>query len=303
MAKIRVHELAKEFGIASKKMAAKIMDLGYNIKNYMSTLEDYEVHDIRRKIRYEADAAAKTKQEAKPKTTVRLRHRKITLRKIAPPSEGKKKAIDRVPEKEAEKPAEIKPGTTAAKPEEIAATEEKAEGAVPVTKEKREIKANGEAPAVEGEQLEIEPRQEVTEALTEAVEESLPEKQTALAKDTPKPKTMKKAGAGKPTSFVKILDRPKIEITRRPNDRPESPVRQTAQPSQPDAPLAEPPSHLIDISAASKKKDRKKGKRVVQMSELGGPLKKRRITPKWKEKQRHIDKIIEEEIDVTSPGY
>ncbi|MCK4604526.1 MAG: translation initiation factor IF-2 N-terminal domain-containing protein, partial [Deltaproteobacteria bacterium] len=87
MAKIRVHELAKEFGIASKEMATKIMDLGYNIKNYMSTLEDYEARDIRRKLKDKAHAAEKKEQEVKPKTTVRLRHRKITLKKIVRPTE------------------------------------------------------------------------------------------------------------------------------------------------------------------------------------------------------------------------
>ena len=284
MAKIRVHELAKEFGIASKEMATKIMDLGYNIKNYMSALEDYEARDIRRKLKDKAHAAEKKEQEVKPKTTVRLRHRKITLKKIVRPTESEEKVVSKVSVKEA------------------AVTEEKPEGAIPVVREEEEIKAEGEAPATEAEQLEIEPGQEVTETATEVVEEPLPERQPAQPKGVSKPKTVKKAKVAKPKSFVKILDRPKIEIPQQPNNRPKRPTPRPKRPSHTGAPPAGPSVPLVDISVVPEKKDRKKGKRVVQMSELGGSLKKRRITPKRKGRQRHIDKILAEEIDISASG-
>ena len=284
MAKIRVHELAKEFGIASKEMATKIMDLGYNIKNYMSTLEDYEARDIRRKLKDKAHAAEKKEQEVKPKTTVRLRHRKITLKKIVRPTESEEKVVAKVSVKEA------------------AVTEEKPEEGVPVAKEEEEIKVEGEAPATEAEQLEIESGQEVTETATEVVEESLPEKQTAKPKVAPKPKIAKKAKVAKPKSFVKILDRPRIEIPQQPNNKPESPAPRAKKPSHTGAPPVEPSVPLVDISVVPEKKDRKKGKRIVQMSELGGSLKKRRVTPKRKGRQRHINKILAEESDITTSG-
>ena len=284
MAKIRVHELAKEFGIASKEMATKIMDLGYNIKNYMSALEDYEARDIRRKLKDKAHAAEKKEQEVKPKTTVRLRHRKITLKKIVRPTESEEKVVSKVSVKEA------------------AVTEEKPEGAIPVVREEEEIKAEGEAPATEAEQLEIEPGQEVTETATEVVEEPLPERQPAQPKGVSKPKTVKKAKVAKPKSFVKILDRPKIEIPQQPNNRPKRPTPRPKRPSHTGAPPAGPSVPLVDISVVPEKKDRKKGKRVVQMSELGGSLKKRRVTPKRKGRQRHIDKILAEEIDISASG-
>ncbi len=284
MAKIRVHELAKEFGIASKEMATKIMDLGYNIKNYMSALEDYEARDIRRKLKDKAHATEKKEQEVKPKTTVRLRHRKITLKKIVHPTESEEKVVAKV------------------SVEEAAVTEEKAEGAIPVAREEEEIKAEGEALATEAEQLEIESGQEVTETATEVVEESLPEKQTAQPKGASKPKTVKKAKVAKPKSFVKILDRPRIEIPQQPNNKPESPAPRAKKPSHTGAPPVEPSVPLVDISVVPEKKDRKKGKRVVQMSELGESLKKRRVTPKRKGRQRHINKIFAEEIDITASG-
>ncbi len=282
MAKIRVHELAKEFGIASKEMVAKIMDLGYNIKNYMSTLEDYEAQDIRRKLRDEANAAEKKEQEVKRKTTVRLRHRKIILKKIVHPTEAEEKTVAKVPVKEA---AEAK---------------EKAEKAIPVVGENEKIKAEEEALITGEEQLEIEPRQEIAETATEVVEESLSEKQPSLPKVAPTTKTMKKAKAGKPKSFVKILDQPRVEIPQKPNGRRESLTPRPKKPFHADVPPIEPPAPLVDISKALEIKDRKKGKRVVQISELGEPLKKRRIIPKQKGKQRHINKILAEEIDITT---
>lgn len=280
MTKIRVHELAKEFGIASKEMAAKIMDLGYNIKNYMSTLEDYEAQDIRRKLRDEAYAAEKKEQEAKHKTTVRLRHRKIILKKIVHPTEAEEKTVAKVPVKE------------------VTEAKEKAEKAIPVAKEEKEIKAEEKAPITGEEKLEIEPRQEITETATEVTEESLSEKQAGLTKIAPTTKTMKKAKAGKPKSFVKILDRPRIEISQKPNGKHESLTSRPKKPFHPDIPPIEPPVPLVDSSKVLEIKDRKKGKRVVKMSELGEPLKKRRIIPKRKEKQKHISKILAEEIDI-----
>ncbi|MEA3386474.1 MAG: translation initiation factor IF-2, partial [Thermodesulfobacteriota bacterium] len=294
MAKIRVHELAKEFGIASKEMATKIMDLGYNIKNYMSTLEDYEARDIRHKFKDKAQAAEKKEQEGKPKTTVRLRHRKIILKKIIRPVESEEKVVPKIPVKKTE--------IITPKPEKVAVTEENAEEAIPVVREEEEIEAEGEAPAIEAEQLKIESGQEVTETATEVVEEPLPEEQTVQPKGVPKPKTVKKAKVAKPKSFVKILDRPRIEILQQPNNKPKSPAPRDKKPSYNGAPPVGPPVPLVDISVAPGKKDRKKGKRVVQMSELGGSLKKRRVTPKRRGRQRHTDKIFAEERNITASG-
>jgi len=302
MTKIRVHELAKEFGVASKEMAAKIIDLGYNIKNYMSTLEDYEARDIRRKLRSEAHAAAKKKREAEPKTTVRLRHRKIILKKIVRSTETEGETIVEVQRKEAEKPVEAEPETTTDKPDKAAGTEEEVQGAVSVAGEEEEIKAVEEAPTIERERPEIESGQEVTGTASGSDKESVPEKQPALPETTHKPKTVKKTRADKPESFVKILDLPRIKISRQKNDKPESHARRTTLPLHPDELSKEPPVPLIDISAVPEKKGKKKGKRVVQMSELEKPLKKRRVTPKWKEKQKHINRILAEEIDITVSG-
>jgi translation initiation factor IF-2 len=48
MGKIRVYELAKETGMDSKALTAKLIEMGYNVKAYNSTLDDGEAAEIRR---------------------------------------------------------------------------------------------------------------------------------------------------------------------------------------------------------------------------------------------------------------
>ena len=85
MAKIRVHELAKEFGLSSKEMASRIKEMGYPIKNYMSTLEDYEIEDIRKRLREEGSTAgAQQEREKAPESKVVIRKKKpkVKIKKI-----------------------------------------------------------------------------------------------------------------------------------------------------------------------------------------------------------------------------
>ena len=47
MAKIRVHELAKEMGLNSRDLVNRLLDLGIQVKNHFSTLEETEVARIK----------------------------------------------------------------------------------------------------------------------------------------------------------------------------------------------------------------------------------------------------------------
>ena len=49
MAKIRVHELAKEIGIPSKEMVDILQNLGMNVKNHMSTMEDTQAKWVKKR--------------------------------------------------------------------------------------------------------------------------------------------------------------------------------------------------------------------------------------------------------------
>jgi len=51
MAKIRIHELAKELKINSKDLVAQLNQMGYAVKNHMSTIEENDVGQIRRALK------------------------------------------------------------------------------------------------------------------------------------------------------------------------------------------------------------------------------------------------------------
>ncbi|WP_157048969.1 translation initiation factor IF-2 N-terminal domain-containing protein [Syntrophomonas palmitatica] len=50
MAKIRVHEIAKELGIPSKEMVDTLQKMGLDVKNHMSTLEDSQASWIKKQL-------------------------------------------------------------------------------------------------------------------------------------------------------------------------------------------------------------------------------------------------------------
>ncbi|HOB11784.1 MAG TPA: translation initiation factor IF-2 [Syntrophomonadaceae bacterium] len=65
MAKIRVHELAKEIGMPSKQLVDTLQAMGLNVKNHMSTMEENQVSWVKKKLQESASATAKAKQETK----------------------------------------------------------------------------------------------------------------------------------------------------------------------------------------------------------------------------------------------
>lgn len=58
MAKTRVHELAKEFGMSSKEMLERLQDMKIPAKNHASTLEDAYVNKVRKALAPELEARA-----------------------------------------------------------------------------------------------------------------------------------------------------------------------------------------------------------------------------------------------------
>lgn len=75
MSKVRVYELAKEFGIENKEFIARLKTLGIAVKSHSSTLEDSEVERVRREF------AAKGEMEVvekRVKSTV-IRRRAVRL--------------------------------------------------------------------------------------------------------------------------------------------------------------------------------------------------------------------------------
>ena len=51
MAKIRIHELAKELNMNSKDLADRLRQMGYSVKNHMSTIEEKEIAKIKKNLK------------------------------------------------------------------------------------------------------------------------------------------------------------------------------------------------------------------------------------------------------------
>ena len=116
MAKIRVHELAKEFGIPSKDMAAKIKDLGYQIKNYMSTLEDQEVQDIKKRLKLQGEQEKKEEKAVKKRKAatkvIRRPHKVLHIKKVIVKHKASEPAAqehEKLPSSATESPVEKQP--------------------------------------------------------------------------------------------------------------------------------------------------------------------------------------------------
>ncbi|MGE5543366.1 MAG: translation initiation factor IF-2, partial [Bacillota bacterium] len=127
MAKIRVHELAKELNIPSKDLVKIIKDLGIDVKNHMSTMEEQQGQWVKRKLR-EADEQVEKVEEpkTKPKETIpEVQEREARTAKtpaeVKPPAakvpekkmvpQPKKNSSPKIPlrERQLESPIEIKP--------------------------------------------------------------------------------------------------------------------------------------------------------------------------------------------------
>ena len=264
MSKMRVYELAKEFGIENKEFIAKLKNLGIAVKSHSSTLEDSEVERVRREF---AAKGEKEVVEKRVKSTV-IRRRAV-----------------RLPEEAAE-------AEEAAEPEEAAAPEaapvEKVEKEEKVAKPEKEEKVE----TVEKPEKPLEPRAEEPPAAA-----APPAAEKAPVKAEPAPKKEPDL-----SRQAQIIRRPepveKKEGPRPPAATiPQTQIRKPAagQPAQPRGQAAPPAG--ADTRGAAPTADRK-GKRGVEVVMDGVATKKktmiRRVIDK-KDKKGRIREIEEEE--------
>ena len=156
MSKTRVYDLAKEAGMASKELADKLIDLGYNIKSHSSTVEEDVADEIRRNVLGTVETEVVEKRiSTKGRATI-IRRRSQTVRRVpeTPPPAAEEVEEPVAEEEEATESAAKKP---AAKP-----------AAKKATKKKKE-KIATEAPVAER------PEQEVTEPPEAVAEAEEPE--------------------------------------------------------------------------------------------------------------------------------
>lgn len=81
MGKIRVYELAKEAGVESKYLTAQLIELGYNVRAYNSTLEDEMAEEIRHRLGFKKVEVQEKRIESKGRTTI-IRRRTPTAAEL-----------------------------------------------------------------------------------------------------------------------------------------------------------------------------------------------------------------------------
>ena len=84
MRKIRVYELAKEAGVDSKELTAKLIDLGFNIKAYNSTLDEETAQKVRAELGFSKAEVKETRTQSKAGTTIIRRRAKKAPEPIEP---------------------------------------------------------------------------------------------------------------------------------------------------------------------------------------------------------------------------
>lgn len=150
MKKVRVYELAKEAGMDSKVLTAKLNELGYAVKSHSSTLDIEVAEEVRLKLGLVETKTEEKRIQGKGRTTI------IRRRTRAVPSEEKK-----VPQEEAAAESQV--------PEEQPVPKEPEDIESPKVKKKKT--ATPKAPAEQAEEK-AEPQKEDVSAPEEVSEEA-----------------------------------------------------------------------------------------------------------------------------------
>jgi translation initiation factor IF-2 len=276
MSKIRVYDLAKEAGMASKELADKLIDLGYTIKSHSSTVDDEVADEIRRNVLGTVETEVVEKRiSTKGRATI-IRRRSQTVRRVPETSPSAVEEAE-VPaaEKKEEKPASQKPSVKPAKKKVTKKKKEKvaAEAVTAEKPEKEVVEPAAEVP-VEAKEPEVvsEPVEEkpAKEAEPEKKEEKQPIAEEAeKEEEKPKPREVKRIVPPR-KGLAKVIKKAAIQV---PVEEPKAQVRpvRPGKPTKGKARIAPAPE---DLDAAVGKiepgeegravKGKKKGKRLVQ---------------------------------------
>ncbi|MEN8257854.1 MAG: translation initiation factor IF-2 [Thermodesulfobacteriota bacterium] len=249
MRKIRVYELAKEAGMDSKDLTAKLIEMGFSIKAYNSTLDEETAADIRIKLGIVKVDVEETRIQKKGKTTIIRRRSKVVAE--APVEEAPVEQEEAVEVSAPEEVVETEPETISepeAVVEEAAAPE--VDTAAEAAVEPEEVKAEAEE---EGQPEEAAPAPEVEEKVVVAEPKDKAAKPDKAKKEAAKPK---KGG------YAKIVGQAVLPIQQEPPKRrpKKQPDRQRPKPG---AGQAQQPS---PGAPGDQGKKGKKGKRIVKFT-------------------------------------
>lgn len=205
MASMRVHELAKEFGMTSKELLDRLHEMKIPAKAHSSTLVDAYVDKIRKELgpelaeraaaveaaaaEKEADAAQKEREEAENKAAV---EQKEAERKVAEEAEHARREVERKQREEREA---------------VEAAEKAERDAADAKRREEEAEAKRRAVLAHAEVA----RAEATAARVAA---SKPQKSVPERKPKPKTETPKKAPKKSSSRFDSLLSQIESEQTR-----------------------------------------------------------------------------------------
>ena len=266
MSKVRVYELAKEFGIENKEFIARLKTLGIAVKSHSSTLEDSEVERVRREF------AAKGEMEVVEK---RVKSTVIRRRAVRLPAE---EAL------EAEEAAAPAPGAPA-EPAEQAGKEERADK--PEKEEKAGMPEKAAVPVKTAETGIEEPQAAAAPPVSEkapAKPEQPPKKEPDLSRQAQIIRRPEPVGA-------KTSPRPPAAIT------PQTQIRKPAGPAPAPPRGQAAPSSGAEARGAAAGAD-KKGKKAVEVVMDSVAAKKKSMIKQGidkKDKRVRLREIEEEE--------
>ncbi len=248
MSRVRIYELAKEAGMASKVLADKLIGLGYDIKGHSSTVDD--------------ETAAKIRSAVLKTTTSELVEKRIETKDEGAPTVIRRRAttIIRRPKKEepVEEVAELPEESAAEEPvaEETSSQEEATTPAADPTPEEKVVETEPEAkPATEdtGKKSAL----TVEELIAKKAADDLAAAEKQKEDDAKSAAAAKKAEAEKPAKrgIAKVIGT--IEL---PKEEPKRPPRKKSSRPPVRRPGSKPPVNQPPADPSAQARGKKKGK-------------------------------------------
>ncbi len=275
--KVRVYELAKEVGMDSKVLAAKLIELGYDVKTYSSGLDEHVAEDIRKRLLSTHTEVQEKRIQASGGTIIRRRTKAVPnmdLQAVEQAYAAAEALSPTVPEVEAEQPPPSAP-TPSVPAEPVRAPEPAAPAspqetatpvkASPVSEPRLVSEPTASAPA--SEPLAPEPAPQVPALETTSAEESVEE----TADELPNQARVEHARKG----FARVIKRAAIQIPVEapravPSKRPAAPPARPAK----KAGGAEPPTKTTTTANTTSDDAAGKGhkaKRFVKFTHAAEP--------------------------------
>ncbi len=206
MARLRVHELARDLNMTNKVLLAKLNDMDISVKSHMSSLDDEVIAEVKASL---FGTKEETVEETRVKPTViRRRRKKVKLEAPAASEAQPEEAVSpkgtEAPAEKIEKPVDQEPAAVEAKAEEPKTVEEPAVEEKPVAKKAvKPKKVRKKEPSAKIIKLPVKPvekpvkKKKAQPKIAEAKVEELPTRIKAFEDQPPPEAAPAKVGKGK----------------------------------------------------------------------------------------------------------